>query len=91
MEWPKELLKIFEDPLFANIHPDVPKMNADDRLKEGFKEICDWYEEHQKLPSKKASMKEHRLAIRLETICNTDWKREALRPLDKYNLLDMES
>ncbi len=92
MEWPDELIKIFDDPLFANVHPAVPKQTADDRLKEGFMEICAWFEYNDRNVPRITSgdMTEFKLASRLKSIINDDARRESLRSLDKYNLLDIE-
>ena len=35
MEWPEELLRIFEDQLFANVHPRAPKPTTEDVVREG--------------------------------------------------------
>ncbi len=90
MEWPYELLDIFSDPLFVNVHPAVPKQTADDRLKYGFKQICEWSSKHKGCAPmmNHQDVKEYQLATRLKSIINDDGKREALRGLDTYDLLN---
>ena len=90
MEWPEDLLRIFDDPLFSNVHPRPTKPTAADREKEGFMEICNWSRDHQKRAPRINSddMQEWRLARRLKGIVDDDARRERLRNEDEYNLLD---
>lgn len=91
MEWPQELLEIFNEPEFANIHPSVPRSTTDDRLREGFMSISAWYKENGREPLLDAERSERTFAIQLKGIRETDWKRETLRKLDEFNLLDGQS
>lgn len=90
MEWPEDLVQIFEDPLFANVHPKLPKPTTEEVIKEGFQAICQWSKEHQGRAPRMS--KEHRdewlLAKRLKGIIDDDSRRERLRNEDVYNLLD---
>lgn len=90
MDWPEDLLQIFNDPLFANVHPRPAKPTTADREKEGFLEITRWSEDHQKRAPRINSddMQEWRLARRLKGIVDDDARRERLRSEDEYNLLD---
>lgn len=90
MEWPEDLLRIFDDPLFANVHPRPTKPTTADREKEGFIEISNWSRDHQKRAPRINSddMQEWRLARRLKGIVDDDARRERLRNEDVYNLLD---
>ncbi|MDD4514829.1 hypothetical protein [Massilibacteroides sp.] len=90
MDWPKDLLDIFDEPEFANTHPISPKMTADDRIKEAFLAINEWYSVHRREPSIDADRPERTYAMQLKGIRETDWKREYLRTLDEFNLLDGE-
>ena len=42
MEWPKELLDIFEDPLLDDVRPKAAAPTANDRLAMKLVEITDW-------------------------------------------------
>lgn len=91
MEWPEDLLKIFdEDPLFANVHPRPAKQTTADRVREGFLSLCQWSEAHHKRSPRmdKENREEWLLAKRLKGIIEDDARREMLRAEDKYHLLD---
>jgi len=90
MEWPEELLHIFEDPLFANVHPRAPKPTTEDVVREGFKAICKWSSEHNNRAPRmdKENRDEWLLAKRLKGIIDDDSRREMLREDDEFNLLD---
>ena len=62
MEWPKELLELFEDPLFDGVRPKAKTPTADDRLVAKLEEVTKWVEEHDgKLPEKTGGLKEKSL------------------------------
>ena len=90
MEWPEDLLQIFDDPLFANVHPKAPKQTPEQVVRDGFKTIVSWSKEH--LYRAPRMNKEHReewlLAKRLKGIIEDDARREMLRKEDEYKLLD---
>ena len=90
MEWPEDLLKIFEDPLFAHVHPRVPKPTEEDVVRDGFRALCLWSCEHNGLAPRmdKRNREEWLLARRLQGIIEDDARREMLRKEDEYNLLD---
>lgn len=90
MEWPEDLLRIFEDPLFANVHPRLPRPTEDDVVRDGFRELCQWSASHNGLVPKmdKRNRQEWLLARRLQGIIDDDRRREMLRTEDKYGLLD---
>jgi len=89
MQWPQELLDIFNEPEFTNVHPTT-KATADDRIKEAFLTINDWYKANEREPSIDAERPERTYAMQLKGIRETDWKREYLREWDEFNLLDGE-
>lgn len=90
MEWPEDLLEIFKEPEFRDVHPAVSGGNADERIKEKFQAIIRWYEENRREPSETAPRPERMYAQQLKGFRETDWKRELLRPFDQFNLLDGE-
>lgn len=90
MEWPKDLVEIFNDPLFANVHPKAPKQTPEDVVREGFRAIAEWSKTHfQRAPRMdKSNRDEWLLAKRLQGIIEDDARREMLRNEDEYKLLD---
>lgn len=90
MDWPEDLLKIFADPLFANVHPRAQKPTEEDVVREGFRMLCQWSKEHEMRAPKmdKQNREEWLLAHRLQGIIDDDAKREMLRTEDEYKLLD---
>ena len=90
MDWPEDLLQIFADPLFANVHPRAPKATEDDVVRIGFKELCQWSALHCGLAPKmdKRNRAEWLLARRLQGIIDDDRRREMLRADDTYRRLD---
>lgn len=90
MEWPEDLLRIFSDPLFANVHPRPPKPTEEEVVRDGFRKICQWSSNHDKRAPKmdKSNKEEWLLARRLQGIINDDARREMLRAVDEYHLLD---
>lgn len=90
MEWPQELLDIFEEREFADVHPTQPKATIDDRIKEAFRQINVWYRIHHREPQVAAERPERSYAMQLRGFRASEWKRELLRHWDEFNLLDEE-
>ena len=88
MEWPEDLLRIFEDPLFANVHPRAPKPTEEDVVRDGFRKLCQWSKEHDRRVPKmdKRNREEWLMARRLQGIIGDDVRREMLRAEDEYKL-----
>ena len=90
MEWSQDLIAIFDEPEFVNVHPTTQKSTADDRIKEAFLAINDWYRDNKREPSNEAGRPERTYAMQLKGIREMDWKREFVRQWDEFNLLDVE-
>lgn len=58
MEYPEELLNIFEDPIFDNVRPKAQSITVDDRLIKKLEEISCWIEANDRLPSITGNFKE---------------------------------
>lgn len=58
MEWPKELLEIFEDPLLDGVRPKTIAPTADDRMGKKMAEVQAWIEEHGREPQMDGDLKE---------------------------------
>lgn len=87
MEWPKELLELFEDPLFDGVRPKAKAPTADDRLVAKLEEVTKWVEEHDgKLPEKTGGLKEKLLEASLVALRNQ--ATDGLREYDRLHLLD---
>lgn len=50
INWEKELERIFEDPLLADVVAPRRRATSSDRLIAGFQEILDFYETNGRLP-----------------------------------------
>lgn len=58
MEWPQELLDIFEDPLLSSVRPKVSAPTADDRLRKKYEEVKAWITTHNREPERSGDLKE---------------------------------
>lgn len=48
MDWEKELISLFDDPLLADVRPLPPPITADDHLSNSFLEIVSWVTENRR-------------------------------------------
>lgn len=87
MEWPQELLDIFEDPLLDDVRPKATTPTANDRLAMKLIEIADWIEFHGREPQKDGDLSEKLLFASLKSIRNNP-NKSSLKPFDRLNLLD---
>ena len=58
MEWPEELLEIFDDPLLDGVRPKTTAPTADDRMNQKLAEVKAWIESHGREPEKDGDLKE---------------------------------
>ena len=58
MEWPKELLEIFDDPLLDGVRPKVAAPTANDRMLQKLAEVNDWIAKNGSEPRKDGNLKE---------------------------------
>ena len=85
MEWPKELLDIFDDPLLADVRPKPKSPTADDRMAQKLVEVNKWMAEHGCEPTMTGDWKEKRLAVSLKSLRAK--ANDSLRQYDEYHLL----
>ncbi|MCO6026326.1 hypothetical protein NG821_10830 [Prevotella cerevisiae] len=87
MEWPKELLEIFEDDLLDDVHPKVVPLTADDREVKTLMEITSWSEanDHRMPREDGNSLKEKMLARALKAL--REESSGKLAAYDRLNLL----
>lgn len=79
------------DPLGLLSEPKArtKNLNEDDRLISSFEEINSFYEQNHKEPQKSTNMQERTLNSRLQGIRENPEKIEALKPYDRFNLLNV--
>ena len=58
MEWPEELVKLFDDPLLEGVRPKAPAHTANDRMQQKLAEVNDWIVKNGKEPQKDGDLKE---------------------------------
>jgi hypothetical protein len=58
MEWPEELVKLFDDPLLEGVRPKAPAPTANDRMQQKLAEVNDWIVKNGKEPQKDGDLKE---------------------------------
>jgi len=58
MEWPKDLLEIFEDPLFDDVRPIAKPITVDDRVNKKREEVMAWIEKNGREPQRSGDLKE---------------------------------
>lgn len=90
MEWPQELLELFNDPLLDGVRPKEARLTADDRRVKTLLEITEWCEANDgRLPSRSgADLKEKQYVRNLAAL-----RRDAidmLEPYDRLGILKME-
>ena len=85
MDWPKELLEIFDDPLLADVRPKPKAPTPDDRLAQKLLEINKWVAEHGSEPSMAGSLNEKLLAVALKSLRAK--VIDSLLQYDEYHLL----
>ena len=89
MEWPQELVELFDDPLLDGVRPKAAPVTPDDRRVKSLMEIADWVDAHGGiLPQNKGDLKEKMLARSLSALRRD--AHEGLRVYDRLNLLEEE-
>ena len=58
MEWPEELLELFDDPLLDGVRPKVAAPTADDRMNQKLAEVQEWIKSHGREPERDGDLKE---------------------------------
>ena len=58
MEWPKELLELFEDPLLDGVRPKVAAPTANDGMQQKLAEVNNWIAKNGRKPQKNGDLKE---------------------------------
>ena len=88
MEWPKELLDIFDDPLLADVRPKPKTPTPDDRMAQKLLKVNEWFAEHGQEPQMSGEgLQEELLAKSLEVLRDKAKTNAGLLQYDEYHLL----
>jgi len=68
MEWPKELIEIFEDTLLDDVRPQRVAQTVDDRISKAKAEVDEWIRQHGREPQCDGDLKEKMMWARLQGI-----------------------
>lgn len=69
MEWPEELLELFDDPLLDGVKPRPAAVTADDRTQRKIDEVRTWIGDNGREPDVKSkNIKEKLMAVSLQTL-----------------------
>lgn len=86
MEWPKELLELFDDPILDDVRPKASPITADDRRVKALIEITQWSETNDnRIPQNNGDLKEKMMARALAALRRD--ANEGLASYDRLNLL----
>lgn len=87
INWDKELEKIFEDPLLADVTAPHKRTTSSDRLVAGFQEILAFYEANGRLPEDNQA--ETSLFHKWKGLLKNEKKIERCRPFDDLGILPL--
>lgn len=68
MEWPKELLEIFNDPIFADVRPKSTPLTANDRMLQKLAEVKSWIAYNGREPRKDGDLKEKMMCAAMKAL-----------------------
>ena len=68
MEWPQELLDLFEDPMFDGVKVSTTPVTADERTQKNIEELERWIESNGREPQMSGGIMEKRMCVRLKTL-----------------------
>lgn len=72
MEWPEELLELFDDPLLDGVKPKPAAVTADDRTQRKMDEVRAWIDVNGREPNVNSkNIKEKLMAVALQTLKET--------------------
>ena len=89
MEWPKELLDIFDDPILDDVRPKAAPLTIDDKRVKAFMEVTQWSENNgNRKPKNDGDLKERIMARTLMALRRDS--KDFLADYDRLNLLKEE-
>lgn len=68
MEWPKELLEIFNDPIFADVRPKSTPLTTNDRMLQKLAEVKSWIANNGREPRKDGDLKEKMMCAAMKAL-----------------------
>ena len=68
MEWPRELIELFNDPLLEGVRPKAPAPTANDRMRQKLAEVNNWIAQNGREPRKDGDLKERLLYASLTAL-----------------------
>ena len=86
MEWPEDLVELFDDPILENVRPKTTSLTANDRRVKTLLEISEWVKNNDRLPLRSGTIKEKCLWKSLDTLRKE--VSEELKVYDTLNLLE---
>ena len=89
MEWPKELLDIFDDSILEDVRPKAAPLTVDDKRVKAFMEVTQWSEDNgNRKPKNDGDLKERIMARTLMALRRDS--KDFLADYDRLNLLKEE-
>jgi hypothetical protein len=68
MEWPKELIEIFDDPLLEGVRPKAAAPTANDRMQQKLAEVNNWIAQNGREPRNDGNLKEKMMYAAMTTL-----------------------
>ncbi len=68
MEWPKELLEIFDDPLLDGVRPKVAAPTPNDRMQQKLTEVNNWIAQNGREPRPDGNLKEKMMYAAMKSL-----------------------
>jgi hypothetical protein len=68
MEWPKELIEIFDDPLLEGVRPKAAAPTANDRMQLKLAEVNNWIAQNGREPRNDGNLKEKMMYAAMTTL-----------------------
>ncbi len=68
MEWPKELLELFDDPLLDGVRPKVAALTANDRMLQKLAEVKEWIAKNGREPEQHGDLKEKMMCAAMKAL-----------------------
>ena len=89
MEWPKELLDIFDDSILDDVRPKAAPLTVDDKRVKALMEVTQWSEDNgNRKPKNDGDLKERIMARTLMALRRDS--KDFLADYDRLNLLKEE-
>ena len=89
MEWPKELLELFDDPLLDDVRPKASAPTPQDRMAQKLVEVSDWVEAYGREPQRKGGDLEEKMMWAALNGLRKQTDKATLKVFDRLNLLDL--